>query len=214
MRSRIWLWLPGLMLAAMVLATFVACSAPRASAEAPRDVSPATSAAARPSYTPTATIKDLMDAIVDPAGDLVWDSTTTVVDSKGVNETIPRSDEEWATVRRGALMLVEGANLLQIPERHMARPGEKSEVPGVELEPTEMEALVNKDRAAWNKHAQALHAAGMTVLRAVDSKDAEKLFEVGGELDAACESCHRAYWYPNERVPEFPANATQRGASR
>jgi len=72
---------------------------------------------------------------------------------------------------------------------------------------------VNKDRAVWNKHAQELHAAGVAVLRAVDTKDAQTLFEVGGELDAVCESCHRAYWYPNEKVPEFPAGVSQRGDS-
>lgn len=183
-----------------------ACSQPRSTAQA------AATAGTEPTYTPTATIKDVMDAIVDPAGDLVWDATSVVVDQKGTKETLPRSDEDWKTVERGAMMLVEGANLLQIPGRHMARAGEKSEVPGVELEPSEMEALVNKDRASWNKHAQDLHAAGLEVLQAVDARDSQKLFEVGGKLDSACESCHRAYWYPNEKVPDFPSGIISKGA--
>jgi hypothetical protein len=202
-----------LSLVAVCLATTVACSVPQSSAHPDAGVQVGSASGAAPTYTPTATIKDLMDSIVDPAGDLVWDATTTVVDKKGVNETVPRSDDDWKNVRRGALMLVEGANLLQMPGRHMARPGEKSEVPGVELEPTEMEGLVNKDRAAWNRHAQDLHAAGVDVLRAIEAKDAQTLFEVGGKLDTVCESCHRAYWYPNEKVPDFPPGVTTRGAS-
>ncbi len=197
-----------------VLTTAVACTTSQSSVQANTDAKAASALAAQPTYTPTATIKDVMDAIVDPAGDLVWDATTTIVDTKGTKEKAPKTDDEWKSVRRGALMLVEGANLLQMPGRHMARPGEKSEVPGVELEPTEMEALVNKDRAAWNKHAQDLHAAGMVVLQAIDAKDAQKLFEVGGELDTVCENCHRAYWYPNEKIPDFPVGVTQSGAGK
>jgi len=189
-----------------------ACSGPRTAVSASAKAQAAPAPGTDPTYTPTATIKDVMDDIVDPAGDLVWDATSVVVDQKGTNETLPRSDEDWKTVRRGAMLLVEGANLLQMPGRHMARAGETSEVPGVELEPSEMEALVNKDRAGWNKHAQDLHAAGLEVLQAVEAKDSQKLFEVGGKLDAACESCHRAYWYPNEKVPDFPSGIISKGA--
>jgi hypothetical protein len=189
-----------------------ACSGPRSTVPASASAQTAPAPGTEPIYTPTATIKDVMDDIVDPAGDLVWDATSVVVDQKGTKETLPRTDEDWKTVKRGAMLLVEGANLLQMPGRHMARAGEKSEVPGVELEPSEMEALVNKDRASWNKHAQDLHAAGLEVLQAVEAKDSQKLFEVGGKLDSACESCHKSYWYPNEKVPDFPSGIISKGA--
>ncbi len=155
-------------------------------------------------YTPTATIKDLMDAIIDPSADVVWNAVSTTVAPGGADERVPHSDEEWKDVRRGALRLVEAANLLMIPGRHVARPHEKSETPGVELEPAEMEALVNKDRNLWERKVQAFHHATLDALQAIESKDTVKLFEVGGTLDASCESCHRQYWYPNERIPEFP----------
>ena len=65
------------------------------------------------------------------------------------------------------------ANLLMVPGRHVARPHEKSETPGVELEPSEMEALINKDIPAWRMRAKALHEAGLAALRAIDNKDAQ-----------------------------------------
>jgi len=153
---------------------------------------------------PTATIKDLMDAIVDPSADLVWDAVATTVGEGGINDKVPKTDEDWAVVRKGAIGLVEGANLLMMPGRHVAPMGVKSETPGVELEPQEMDALIAKDRPTWERHAQDLHAISLEVLHAVDTRDANALFEVGGRIDTACENCHKQYWYPNEKIPEFP----------
>ena len=159
---------------------------------------------AQPQYTTTATIKDIMLSIVDPAGDLVWDSVATVIDKGGLQETSPNNDEDWAKVRSGAVTLMEASNLLMIPGRQVARPGEKSEAPGVELEPSEMEALINKDLAGWHERAKHLHDVAASVLQVIDAKDAQKLFDVGEEIDRACENCHRQYWYPNEQIPPVP----------
>jgi hypothetical protein len=166
----------------------------------------APAAPAEPNYLPTATIKYLMLSIVDPSADVVWLSVTTVVDNKGFNETMPKSDEEWLKVRHGAIALAEAANLLKMPGRRVARPGEKSETPGVELEPEEMDVLIAKDRAAWNERATHLHDAAINVIAAVDAKDANKVFELGEKIEEACENCHKQYWYPNEVIPDVPAD--------
>ncbi len=42
-----------------------------------------------------------------------------------------------------------------------------------------------------------LHDASMVMLNAVDARNVDMLFDNGGNLDAACESCHRQYWYPD-----------------
>src|SRR5437867_5936892 len=154
-----------------------------------------------PEYTPSATIKDLMQAIVDPSADDVWLSVTTVMSGTGTVETVPKPDEDWAKVRHGAIRLLEASNLLIVPGRHVARPGEKSEAPGVELEPSEMEVLINKDIPGWRNRAKALHEAGLAALKAADARDPEKVFEVGEQIEEACENCHRKYWYPNEKIP-------------
>jgi len=130
----------------------------------------------------------------------VWESVSVVVDTKGVHETIPRTDEDWAKARGGAITLIEASNLLMIPGRHVAKAGEKSEAPGVELEPSEMEALIVKDLPSFYKRAGALHDVATKTLQIIDAKDVKALYEVGEELDKACENCHRQYWYPNEPV--------------
>ena len=158
-----------------------------------------------PQYEPAATIKDLMLSVIDPAADQVWNAVTTVQSVSGTVETVPRTEEDWLKVRHGAVTLSEAANLLIMPGRNVARPHEKSETLGIELEPAEMQVLIEKDRAAFNKRARALHEAGMAATAAADAKDAQQLFEVGEQIEHACEGCHSNYWYPNEKVPEVPS---------
>jgi hypothetical protein len=163
---------------------------------------PQASAQPQAEYRTTATVKDIMDALVDPGSDYIWDSVETVVSAKGTEEKFPRTDEEWKQVRNHALMLLEATNALQIPGRHVAKPGEKADDPKVELSPDQIEEAINKDRGAWIKYAHGLHDATMEAFKAIEAKDKEGLLNAGDGIDNACEKCHLQYWYPNERKPE------------
>lgn len=154
---------------------------------------------AAPLFKPTATIKDLMDSVVDPAADALWESVATIVSAKGTEERQPRTDEEWATLRHSAVRLVEASNLLLVEGRKAARPGHKSEFPGIELEPEQVEKLISDDRVAWVKLAGALHDAALPALTAIDGKSAPALLDAGEGIDVACENCHLKYWYPLEK---------------
>ena len=192
---RTFSWRGRLLPALAVLCMAAACSK---SEPAPAPASDA------PQYQPAATVKDLMQSIVDPSADLVWNAVTTVQTATGTIDKAPKTADDWLKVRHGAVGLSEGANLLMMPGRHVAQPHEKSDTPGVELEPAEMEVLINKDRAAFIQRAKALHEAGMAAVAAADAKDAQKLFEVGEQIEQACENCHSHYWYPNEKIPPVP----------
>jgi hypothetical protein len=178
------------------------CSSPQAQPSAPIQ---------QAEYRPTATVKDIMDSMVDPGSDYIWDAVETVVSAKGVEEKAPHTDEEWKEVRRHAIMLLEATNSLQIPGRHVAKSGEKADDPKVELAPQQIEDLINKDRAAWIRYAHGLHDATMEAFKAIEAKDKDKLLEVGNAIDEACEKCHLQYWYPNENKPE--SAPSQRDAS-
>ena len=174
--------------AAILLGAFLG-SACTTEAE-PAKGAPDKSAGPAPEYIPTATIKDIMLSIVDPSADVVWGAVQSVVTTKGIEDKVPVTDEDWEEARLGALRLVEATNLLLMPGRHVARPGEKSLAPGVELEPEEMEALINKDREGWHKRVRALHDAVEKTLRAIEKRDAETVFDLGETIEHACESCH------------------------
>ena len=148
------------------------------------------------------TIRDLMDSIVDPSADVVWGAVGTVVDQDGAHETFPKTQEEWLNVRRAAIRIVEGANLLMMPGRDAAPPGSKSEAPGVELEPPEITALMRKNRTSFDAFARALQAVGAEALRASDAQDTAALLDIGGRMQDVCESCHQVFWYPGAIQPD------------
>ena len=152
--------------------------------------------AAQPEYRTSSTIKEIMDSMVDPSADFLWDSVATIVSAAGTEERRPKTDEEWAKVRRNAIIMIEATDLLQMPGRHVAKPGQKSDNPDVELGPEQIEATINQDRKAFSGFAHALHDAGMTALKSIDAKDAEGLLDAGEKIDTACENCHLKYWYP------------------
>jgi hypothetical protein len=165
----------------------------------PPAVAPA--AAEAPSYTPVLSVKELMEHIVDPIADWIFDAAVIDVSEKGTVETKPLTDEDWLKVERGALILAESANLLKMP-RAMVPAGDKSlnTAPGgPELTPAEIEAKVKQDPAAWNKHADGLRAAALESLKIIKSRDAEGLFTAGDKIDKACEACHLEYWYPGDK---------------
>jgi hypothetical protein len=147
------------------------------------------------------TIRDLMDSIIDPSADVVWGAVGTVVDQDGAHDTIPKTQEEWLNVRRGAIRLIEGSNLLMMPGREAAPPGSKSEAPGVELEPPEITALIKKNRRSFDAFARTLQALGVEAVRAIEAQDTAALLEIGGRIQDACEGCHQVFWYPGAKQP-------------
>jgi len=152
-----------------------------------------------PSLPTTATIKDIMESMVDPSADFLFESIVTVADEKGITEKAPETDEEWHEVRDRAITLVEAPNLIVMEGRMVARPGAKAEEPRVELEPGQIQKLINADRPRFIDRAKALQDAATVALSAIDHKDKKALFEALTEIDKACENCHLEYWYPNDK---------------
>jgi hypothetical protein len=154
----------------------------------------------RPSaeYRTTSTIKDIMDSIVDPNADYLWQSVATVSTEKGVDERAPKTDEDWKELRRHTIALLEATDLLQIPGRAVAKPGEKADNPQVEEPPEVIATMIDTDRASWIKYSHGLHDAATVMLKAVDAKNTEAVLDAGDTIDKACESCHKQYWYPEK----------------
>jgi hypothetical protein len=145
-------------------------------------------------------IKTIMASMIDPSADALWGAVGTVVDKdRGIVELRPKTPEEWRNLRRAAMRMSEGANLLTTPGLQAAPAGTKSETPGVELEPVQITALVSKNRTSFVAFAGALQGLGAEAMRAADSKDAGLLMDVGGRMEDVCESCHQTFWYPPEK---------------
>jgi hypothetical protein len=188
MRLRTFHWL------AMAGASFIVAAACSSKPAAPAPVKTSSP------FLITATIKDVMDAMVDPSADYLWESVATIVTRAGIEERRPRTDEDWKKVRRAAITLIEATNLLVMDGRQVAKPGEKSENPGIELSPEAIRRVMDDDPVTLVNLAHALHDAGLKALAAIDAKNADALSDAGETIDTACENCHLKYWYPPDAI--------------
>ena len=139
-----------------------------------------------------------MGHIIMPNADLLWGSVATNVTAKGVEEIVPKTEEDWERVRNYAVTIVEATNLLLIPGRHVAPPGAKA-ADVSELEPAVIEQKITSDPAMWASHVAKLHDVAMESVKAIDDKSPDGLIQAGDHLDKACEACHLVYWYPSEK---------------
>ena len=195
------MWLVWVSLSAGLLA----CS--QANHSVPEDSAPpgkhAEAAAPAPPESPfrlTASIRELMDSEVDPAADFIWASVASISTRAGLEERQPHTDEEWLEVRRHAITLIEASNLLVMNGRRVSATYLPAAGAG-ELDTNEAQQKIDANRTAFVALAQRLQDTGIQTLAAIDAKDPVQLFELGGAIDEACESCHVTFWYPNLTLP-------------
>lgn len=153
-------------------------------------------------FKPTATVQDIMLSLIDPSADAIWNSVSTTITKAGTEDKQPYTDQEWQEIRRNAITLIEGANLLLIKGRQVAAKGVKSENPGIEEGPEEVQRLLDADWVSYVKFAHELHDSGVQALAAIDAKKPADLVAAGGRIDDACEQCHKHFWYPNQNKPK------------
>ena len=97
----------------------------------------------------------------------------------------PKTEMEWANVRRSAITLAESGNLLTMPGR------------------------VPASQRDWAKDAKTLSVIGTAAYKAAQSKDFPALAALADSLDASCTTCHKQY-----RPNVFPRSAQSTGGSK
>ena len=174
----------------VVAATFAACSS------SPPPPPPALWGDVKP----VVSVKELMKYMIDPVADNIFNAVGSTMTKNGVVDVEPRTDEDWEKIRIGAVSLAEAADLLKI-RRRFAPDGDENNSRGpdaVELSPAQITAKVGRDPVEWNARIQAMRNAALEALDVVQRKDVTELWDLGENLDKACEACHRSYWYPGE----------------
>lgn len=158
---------------AVLTLSLAACNAPPA---------PVTSAPAAPPYNTALSLKQVMEWVIDPAADVVWESVAIIITDKGENQKAPKTDEEWEKVRNGAATLVESGNLLMMQTRM-------------------------RDDKKWQASAKRMSDAGMVALKAAEKKDVAALFDSGALIYNACSACHSDFRV-GETAPDAAPAAT------
>ena len=138
-------------------------------------------AAAPPGETgpaePVLDMHHLMELVLDPPADFLWDSAGTIITAEGATELAPTTEAGWTAVADQAAVLAEVSNLLVLSGR--------SRGPG------------------WDQYAVGLRAAAERVQEAAEARDPDALFDAGGDLYQVCRGCHQVYWRAEQEAPPF-----------
>lgn len=122
----------------------------------------------RPPLRPVATVPQLMEATVHPASEALFKSVGTVITERGAEDFAPRTEEEWTHVWENAMTLAESGNLLMIGDRA-------------------------RDNGEWMKLSREMIEAGLVAAKAAEARNAQALFDAGGQVYETCERCHEKY---------------------
>ena len=125
---------------------------------------PAVVAAARP----VASIKQIMNAIVAPGANAVFNAVSTTVTAKGIEEVAPRNDAEWAALGNSAAALAEAGNMMMLDGRAV-------------------------DAGDWITMSRALVDAGTQALKAAEAKSTDAVLAAGETVNESCDNCHSKY---------------------
>jgi hypothetical protein len=116
-------------------------------------------------YRPVMTVKEMMEATVEPVAFAVFDSAVWI---NGELSGAPQNEEEWERIEHSALTLAETGNLLMMPPRA-------------------------RDDGLWMAECQALIDAAVAAAKATQTRNPEAMFKAGSTLYESCTSCHRIY---------------------
>jgi mono/diheme cytochrome c family protein len=120
-----------------------------------------------PNFTLVLNHQQMMNWLLGPAAEIIWDSAGTIITAEGERELAPTTDDDWDYVVSGAATLAEASNLLMLPGRSMG--------------------------PDWNAYAKALMGASISALDAANAQDSDSLFTAGGDIYQACLACHQQY---------------------
>jgi hypothetical protein len=158
---------------------------PQRSATPPAPARGATPArgSASPSGAPVATLGQLMKGILYPNSNVIFYAqdkdpakAKSAPDPSLSTDPLASTYGGWEAVENSALALYEAADLLTIPGRKCTN---HKPVP-----------IQNPD---WPKLVQGLRDAGLTVYKAAQSKNMDKIVDAADVMTTACANCHDKY---------------------
>ncbi len=124
-------------------------------------------------FKPTGDVKHTMVWVLDPAADVIWGATGSIITVDGTEDLTPTTEEGWLAVQHSATVVAEAGNLLLMPS-------------------------LARDEEGWREISLGLIDVGVRAARAAEEHDAEALFDVGGQLYRVCVSCHTIYDRPEQ----------------
>mgnify|MGYP002789512751 CR=1 FL=1 len=115
---------------------------------------------------PRTSINQLMVAMVDNAGHVLWDA-----EREGM---APKDDADWLEIEDHAVQLAAASTLIQLGGTGQADMG-----------------WVRQN--GWRDHADMMGGAAVAALEAARKRNMDALVAANGDLVSSCETCHKAF---------------------
>jgi hypothetical protein len=155
------------------------------------------------------TVQEIMDTLVDPSADALWGSVGWVESGQGSSFRQPATPQQWRQLQSHADRLIAGAVQLG-KTRHVGSNGHSAladtNTPGIRTA-IQIQHDIQSDPAKFAAAAHRLEDAARAAAGAVAARNGTGLVEAGAKIDAACEACHAAYWYPRTAPLRLPSSA-------
>jgi len=168
---------------------------------------------APPPSAPTPTINASMTEVMAPNAQTIWDTTTRAFNDKGDGlDAAKLTDKDWAQLEQAAKAMSAQASVLAQAE-HLTVVGPGEHIMGEDAShegvkktwdaasPTQVQALIDGDRAHFAERARNLANSMDRLAKAAGARDVGTVYQVSSNLDEDCDSCHQPFWGTDEPPP-------------
>ena len=122
-------------------------------------------------------VKTFMADVYDPAADGIWLNSGWVLTVDGEESLFPTTDEGWQEVADHA------DNLIRLTRELQSEP-------------------LSNGEEEWNAISEGVAVFAEEAKQAALAQDEQELFDVGGDIYRACNSCHQRYSIPASALSE------------
>jgi len=117
-------------------------------------------------------MKEFMGHVMQFTANQFWRWQGFVNDKGGERSLYPKTDQDWEDAESGARTLAEMTNVLLMPGRRI-------------------------DDPKWDAAVAGVRKLALEGATAAEKHDPDAMFKIGGELDEACDDCHKQF------IPNF-----------
>jgi len=140
-------------------------------------------------------VDQAMKASIAPQAQAIWDVSNRGMDDNGYPDASKLSAADWDNLGKSAQAMKDTAARLAGASKLVAAPAGSKPTGGAATS-EQIQAYIDADPEAFAENAKKLAAISDQLVAAAKGRDAAKLMDAAGGLDAVCENCHIKFWYP------------------
>lgn len=145
-------------------------------------------------------VLDEMAGQIAPQAQVIWDITNGAQDDDGNPVAAKVKPQDWIRMQKAgeamtaALTRIKSASTIHVRRPDQQVMDEKTGSGG--LTATKIQTYIDANPQGLRAMAGNFTEISRSISRAAAAHDIGKITEIANDLDQACETCHKAFWYP------------------